>query len=245
MSTNLNTPSLIELDHAGGATGAGATRNALLLTALDEFAANGIAGTSIGQLTKKAGVRNSSALHYHFGSKSGLIDHLVRYIQDWFDREREDRFQALEARLDKGGKIALREVLELLVEPYTAIIAREPWGLSAVRFLNALEFERQPSGWEIFHRQSSAVVQRIFTLILTAVDGGDRIAQQATFLFFVDSIIHGFASHERLQIPFFGKMPAATLQELAQFYVDCGERLLSPAGTSTRIAWRTGTGEKE
>jgi AcrR family transcriptional regulator len=50
-----------------------ATRRRLMDAGLRLFATQGIHGTSLLEINKRAGQRNNSALHYHFGSREGLL----------------------------------------------------------------------------------------------------------------------------------------------------------------------------
>lgn len=51
----------------------------LVLAAERLFALHGIDGVSLRQIAASAGSSNNSAVHYHFGSKDGLIDAILRY----------------------------------------------------------------------------------------------------------------------------------------------------------------------
>ena len=53
------------------ARSAEATRAQLVATAEILFAARGLDAVSQNEITKAAGQRNASALHYHFGGKDG------------------------------------------------------------------------------------------------------------------------------------------------------------------------------
>ena len=49
------------------------TRMTLINAAEELFAQSGIDGVSLRQINVTAGQKNSSAVHYHFGSKESLI----------------------------------------------------------------------------------------------------------------------------------------------------------------------------
>lgn len=59
----------------------GATREVLLQAALDQFAERGFGGTSIRDLAKAAGIKESS-VYKHFSSKQALFDELLAWTQD-------------------------------------------------------------------------------------------------------------------------------------------------------------------
>ena len=205
----------------------GATRVALLLAAMQEFAAHGIAGTTVRQITTAAGARNPSALHYHFGNKAGLLNQLVAFVQDWFDRTRQPQLEVLEARLALGDPPSLRDALEVFVRPYAQLIAEKAWGLAAIRFIATVEFEQQKAGWETLYRHTSSIAERHHRLVMAAAGQQDGELARRRTLFFYDSVIQGFAVHKHLNVSFLGNLQPPSIDALADFYVDCGERLFS------------------
>jgi len=61
----------------------------LVLTAERLFALHGIDGVSLRQIAVESGSANNSAVHYHFGSKDGLVDAILRHRLPQLLRERE------------------------------------------------------------------------------------------------------------------------------------------------------------
>lgn len=51
----------------------------IILAAEELFALRGIDGVSLRQISSAAGSANNSAVHYHFGSKEGLVEAIFRY----------------------------------------------------------------------------------------------------------------------------------------------------------------------
>ena len=210
----------------------GEARAALLFAAVEEFAAHGVAGTPISRITAVAGARNSSALNYHFGSKRGLVEQLIVLIQSWFDEARNRHLEIMEARVADGNPPTLREALDIFVRPYAKLITEEPWGLAAIRFIATLEFEQHPDGWDLVYKHTSSVAQRLCDLV-AAVTGDDPDGSgKRRLLFYFDSVIHGFAAHKHLGVSFFGDVQVPSADKLADFYVQCGERLLTFAASS-------------
>jgi len=96
-------------------TGAAATRNKLLDAAARLFAERGIDNVSIAEIVRRAGQRNSSALHYHFGSRDAvLVALLERHIPDI----RRRRLELLDAAL-AGSDDDTRAAAEAIVRPIT------------------------------------------------------------------------------------------------------------------------------
>lgn len=81
----------------------------------------GFAGTSMRELTQRAGV-NLAAVNYHFGSKEGLFRELMVRRFAPINAERLERLDALES----SGEPDLEEVLEALVAPVLALRIRDP-----------------------------------------------------------------------------------------------------------------------
>lgn len=54
-----------------------ATRNRLIDVGLEMFATRGVHATPLKAIVEAAGQRNASALHYHFGSREGLLDAII------------------------------------------------------------------------------------------------------------------------------------------------------------------------
>jgi AcrR family transcriptional regulator len=96
-------------------TGAAGTRDKLLDAAARLFAERGIDNVSIAEIVRRAGQRNSSALHYHFGSRDAvLVALLERHIPDI----RRRRLELLDAAL-AGPDDDTRAAAEAIVRPIT------------------------------------------------------------------------------------------------------------------------------
>lgn len=92
-------------------------RRALLLRTAEElFAHRGIDAVSLNEINKAAGQRNTSAMHYHFGSKDGLVSTII--YEHYADIDRE-----VNALLDLFEQLPVnqrspRELLRALVTPF-------------------------------------------------------------------------------------------------------------------------------
>jgi AcrR family transcriptional regulator len=113
--------------------GGEATRKRILKQAERLFAKKGIDAVSIRDITDAAGV-NSAAIHYHFGSKSGLIEALLeRWAGELVERRGKilDRIEALPA-------VGLRDVVDVLVWPMIELGGARRGGGGYVGFLAAV-----------------------------------------------------------------------------------------------------------
>lgn len=91
------------------------TKDKILDTAERLFATNGFAATSLRAIIKEAGV-NTASVHYHFGSKEGLIEAVMRRRAEPVNSERLGRLDDLEAR-HPDGAIPLEAIIEAFLVP--------------------------------------------------------------------------------------------------------------------------------
>jgi AcrR family transcriptional regulator len=111
------------------------TREQLILAGERLFALHGIDNVSLRQINTEAGQRNSSAAHYHFGSKEALIRAIYDYRMDRIDQRRRALLDTLEA----GGRDRdVRALLSTLVQPLLEEVDDTPGGANYIRFLAQL-----------------------------------------------------------------------------------------------------------
>ncbi|HEX4429524.1 MAG TPA: TetR family transcriptional regulator [Frankiaceae bacterium] len=110
-----------------------ATRKRILKSAERLFAKSGIDAVSIRDITDAAGV-NTAAIHYHFGSKSGLVEAL---LARWAGELVERRGRMLD-RIEAQPKVHLRDVVDVLVWPMIELGGARRGGGGYVGFLAAV-----------------------------------------------------------------------------------------------------------
>lgn len=81
------------------------------------FARQGIDGTKIGEINQLAHQRNPSAVHYHFGSKQGLVVAILRRHQEALEVRAGRWLDQLQA---SGGQASIRELVEAMARPLAA-----------------------------------------------------------------------------------------------------------------------------
>jgi len=109
------------------------TQDRILDAAEQLFSEQGVAATSLRSITQLAGV-NTAAIHYHFGSKTALVEEIVGRRIKPLNRERLKRLEELE-KAAGSGSVELERLLEAFLGPVVA--ARTEWG-EAARKLGAL-----------------------------------------------------------------------------------------------------------
>ena len=96
------------------------TKIRILDAAESLFAEHGFAATSLRAITRHANV-NLAAVHYHFGSKEGLVEAVFSRRLGPLNQERLELLDAVEAR---GGE--LEDVLRALIGPALRLSRAEP-----------------------------------------------------------------------------------------------------------------------
>lgn len=89
------------------------TREKLKLEALRLFSERGINGVSVRDIVSASGLRNSSSIHYYFGTKEALVKELVVDIARHTDIKRNRVLDELE---QAGGPVSVAEVVRVLIE---------------------------------------------------------------------------------------------------------------------------------
>ena len=108
------------------------TRQQLILAAERLFAERGIEGVSLREINIAARQRNTSAAHYHFGSKDSLIDAIFEFRRAEVGKRREEMIDALEASGRSGD---VRALAEALVMPLASEIQHGPEASHYLEFL--------------------------------------------------------------------------------------------------------------
>lgn len=98
------------------------TREKLIDEAARAFAAHGVYGASLIDITRRAGQRNRGALHYHFGSRSGVLCAVLERHADFLARREGELLEiALEQPDDD-----VESVVEAIVRPASEL-AESGW----------------------------------------------------------------------------------------------------------------------
>jgi len=100
------------------------TKQKILDTAERLIALQGFAATSLRHIIAEAGV-NLAAVHYHFGSKEELLDHVIARKATAVNEERLARLQQFE-REAGSGPVPVEKVLAAFLEPMIELGSRNP-----------------------------------------------------------------------------------------------------------------------
>jgi AcrR family transcriptional regulator len=98
------------------------TREKLIDEAARAFAAHGVYGASLIDITRRAGQRNRGALHYHFGSRTGVLCAVLERHVDFLAKREGELLELALKRPDTD----VESVVEAIVRPATEL-AESGW----------------------------------------------------------------------------------------------------------------------
>jgi AcrR family transcriptional regulator len=132
------------------------TRQQLILAAERLFAERGIDGVSLREINVAAKQRNTSAAHYHFGSKEALIDAIFEFRRGEVGKRREELLDAMEA----SGHVDARALAEALIEPLAAVVQGTESGRYYLEFLAQLMVTSPQTAGAVLRKHNQAATMR-------------------------------------------------------------------------------------
>jgi AcrR family transcriptional regulator len=117
-----------------------ATVDELLGTAERLFARDGVENVALTQIVAEAGQKNRSALHYHFGSRAGVLSAVVNRRLAAVNARREAMMDALPAAPSAA------KVLRAEIAPLAQVALEEPWGPDYLSILAQVSYHPQLLG---------------------------------------------------------------------------------------------------
>jgi AcrR family transcriptional regulator len=151
------------------------TRAALIGAAERLFAEKGLGGVSVREITRIAGARNESALHYHFGGLEALIKEVFasRYIQI-----EASRLAWLERNDAAGLGTDLTQLMKAAVGPLMEA-CREEDGRLYARFVNQLSADPRFDVAEIVRETGMTSVATIRDRVMENLKGLPKATVQS------------------------------------------------------------------
>ena len=160
------------------------TRDKLILVAIRMFAEQGFAGVSMRTINTAAGTRNSSAVHYHFGSKMGII----KAIFDKLQAQLRPIFDELVAQLERrhqDGQLVVEDVVMSVQLPFWTLYNTPAYGKHAVKLIARLIQEADDDMKVLYNQYMSEPAAGLYDLLHRLLP--DKPVQQLRF-----QLIHCF-----------------------------------------------------
>ena len=172
------------------------TRQQLILAAEKLFAESGIDAVSLRQINVEAGQRNSSAAHYHFGSKDALI---LSIYQLRMEHVNERRLSTLEKLRIDGKENSVRDLVGAIVNPIVAEIDADESGHNYIRFLAQAIGHPQLDLIKLWRQEYSGGLHRTLELLDHALPDIPSPLFGQRFGLAFEQIVHSLADREKLR----------------------------------------------
>jgi AcrR family transcriptional regulator len=168
-----------------------ATVDDLLNVAEQLFARHGVEQIALTRIVGSSRQRNRSALHYHFGSREGVLKAVL-------DR-RLKHINALRlAALDRPARCNdLARVIRALVEPFCLVALNEPWGADYISILAQVSFHPTLLGESALDDANLSAVRRCKKLVIEALPTIRPATLNRRFRWLTDSVVLAVARWAR------------------------------------------------
>lgn len=172
------------------------TREALILAGERLFAEHGINGVSLRQINAHAGQKNSSAAHYHFGSKQALIKAIHSYRLERVNQRRHARLKKLH---EKGKESDVRAIVETIVHPIVEEIHETDGGSHYIRCLAQIVSHPQIDVSDLWSKDIASGLSEALSLLKTTHPDVPPILLGQRFGLMWEQTIHALSDREHLR----------------------------------------------
>lgn len=139
------------------------TRDKLILVAIRMFAEQGFAGVSMRTINSAAGTRNSSAVHYHFGNKMGIIQAIFDKLQSQLRPIFDEITLGLQERFNQK-KLVVEDVVMAMQMPFWYLYNTPVYGKHAVKLIARLIQEADDDMKVLYNRYMAEPSAGLFEL---------------------------------------------------------------------------------
>lgn len=140
------------------------------------FAERGVENIALTEIVAASGQKNRSALHYHFGSRDGVLSAVLNRRLAPINERREAALDAL------SDTTTVAEIIRATMRALVEVVQDEPWGADYIAILAQVMFHPQLLGR-----------QAVDEALLTGVRRARRLVGQAAPQTPVDEIGHRLA----------------------------------------------------
>ncbi len=170
------------------------THEVILRTAESLFANKGIDAVSLNEINKAAGQKNTSSLHYHFGSKEGLIQAIVYTHYEEIEHKLQKGLDELEA----GGSFSTRDLVLTAISPFIDKLESER-GVNYLRIVTQL-LNKSADMLIVGHpEQEDKARLRVFSLFDQVIGEMPDEIKIARIVLFSSLLFHSLASFAQFE----------------------------------------------
>jgi len=171
------------------------TREQLLLAGERLIAEQGFDNVSLRQINAAAGQRNSSASHYHFGSKEALINAIYEFRMERLNVRRKGLLAALPPSSEPRPVISM---IEILIYPMVEEVESSEGGHHYIQFLSQLFSHPMMNLVDMWRSQFGESVGHVYYELRTALPDIPDEVFGARFGLMWLLAVSALASRERL-----------------------------------------------
>ena len=168
-------------------------RDRLLHVAIRLFAQRGIDAVSLRTISTEAGSRNKSAVHYHFGSKLGIVEAIFEEFTQIIEKADSEILTLLEARAEEK-QISIAEILLAFYLPLFTIKSSEGYGRYAIKLLAKMMLDFTPEYQVLYQRLFQRRVGRVYKLIKVTLPGKSELDLKFQLMHGLMATITGMAT---------------------------------------------------
>lgn len=172
----------------------GDTKGSLILSGLELFATQGLDAVSMRTINAHAGARNASAVHYHFGSKMGMVKAIVEFLKGQLDGHRLPMVNNLEARAAAGEQLTVREILGANYWPYIRLYEDPKLGRHGVLFLARLHTDIDTETQTLLNQDTNGIPARLDALLAQVLPGLGAQERRTRYIYSWSLTLHGLAA---------------------------------------------------
>ncbi len=208
------------------------TREQIILAAEQLFGEFGIDAVSMRQINVAAEQRNSSAAHYHFGSKKALVMETFHYRMERINRRRLQRLDEI-AEAGQGGE--LRRLVEAIILPIVEEIEKTKGGDHYIRFEARALGHPKLDFFALWRSEHSEGLGRIYALLKPALPDISKSLLSQRFGMTMELIIHSLADREIFRVTAEKGSGFYALVFINNLVDSCTGMLNAPVSSETRI----------
>ncbi len=194
------------------------TKQAILDAGEELLGQHGFAGTSLRQLTTRAGV-NLAAVHYHFGNKEGLAQAVLARRIEPINAERLRRLDAVTAGLGYR-RPDLRAVVDAFVSPVLELLPDDADHGRMCRMFGRIMAEQPPFLVAFLRQQFGAIAERFVRALGAAQPGLDGEEAMWRLHFAIGALAHTLQHADTLRDFSGGRCDARDMQATRNRLVD-------------------------
>jgi AcrR family transcriptional regulator len=201
---------------------AAGTIDELLQAAERLFARHGVENVALTQIVAQAGQKNRSALHYHFGSRAGVLTAVLNRRLAAINARRVAMMDAL------PPTPCVAEVLRAEITPLAQVVLEEPWGPDYLSILAQVTYHPQLLGEQDVEDAHLTGLRRGRVLVAKAAPHLPATTMSQRGAWFKDSVVFALARWVR-DTPERQRTPAALSDLLGQLIAYGAAGLTAPA----------------